>query len=275
MYASSIEKAQQIAQQHPLLAAPGVPTGKRTYLPLHAHIRQSLCQCTSGDWPEEVTAAQFRSIFMPSHGHRGLLYRTGEYALVRQNDRSTQSVVRITNVLVVQSRNVYFNFVQGEKYSLLRKDSGDVDLHPFSDSVKVVPSTNSIVVPTTDLLRKVMLYPEPENLEDPSHYIVIDYLRQEVPLSSRDVLVPFYPEVDDMVLVRGDVGEEPWLGHIQSVDVTNKTCQLHFYIETYHGSKRYRLERAGHHRTLERVQWASIVGSASGNWSGREWTQNC
>ena len=70
----------------------------------------------------------------------------------------------------MQSSNVYFNSIQGEKYSLLRKESGDVDLHPFIDCVKVVPSTNSIVVPTTDLLRKVMLYPEPENMEDPSHY---------------------------------------------------------------------------------------------------------
>ena len=75
-----------------------------------------------------------------------------------------------------------------------------------------------------------------------------------------------------MVLVRIDVDKEPWLGHIQSVDVTNKTWQLHFYIETYHESKRYRLERAGHHHTLERVQWASIVGSASGIRSGRNWT---
>ena len=76
-----------------------------------------------------------------------------------------------------------------------------------------------------------------------------------------------------MVLIRGDVGEEPWLGHVQGVDVTNKTCQLHFYIETYQGSKHYRLEHTGRRRA-ERVQWASIIGQANGNWSGREWKQN-
>ena len=60
-----------------------------------------------------------------------------------------------------------------------------------------------------------------------------------------------------MVLVQGDDGGEPWLGHIQSVDTRNKTCQLHFYVESHCGSRCYQREHTGHH-ALETIHWASI-----------------
>lgn len=68
-----------------------------------------------------------------------------------------------------------------------------------------------------------------------------------------------------MVLVQGDASEESWLGHIQSVDVRNKTYQLHFYVESHPGSRCYRHKHTGR-RALESIQWASILGKASGSW---------
>ena len=47
-----------------------------------------------------------------------------------------------------------------------------------------------------------MLFPDPENLNDPSIDICIDFQRQCFPLSS--VIVPCYPEVGDILLTKGD-----------------------------------------------------------------------
>lgn len=97
MCASSIEKAQQVARVHSLLSTPGVLVGRQTYLALSSEDRVLLCQCTSENWPEDVIVSHFRSKFMPTHGHSGLLYRVGEFAVVNLNS-DAQSVIRITDI---------------------------------------------------------------------------------------------------------------------------------------------------------------------------------
>ena len=57
--------------------------------------------------------------------------------------------------------------------------------------------------------RKVMLYSDPEHLQDPYCYIVIDYQR---------------PEVGEMVHVKGINGNELYLAAIRSVDYNAATC---------------------------------------------------
>ena len=64
------------------------------------------------------------------------------------------------------------------------------------------------------IVRKVMLYPDPEHLQDPYCYIVIDYQR---------------PEVGEMVHVKGINGNEPYLAAIHSVDYNAATCYAYFY----------------------------------------------
>ena len=186
MCASSIEKAQQVARVHSLLSTPGVLVGRHTYLALSSKDRV-LCQCTSENWPEDVIVSRFRNIFMPTHGHSGLLYRVGEFAIVRLNNSVAQSVIRVTDIFAARSNNVYFNCIKGEMYEYIQDESGNMEVHPYSYSAKMVPSTDHLTVLSGDMLRKVMMYPDPDNLVDPGHYIVIDYLRQEIPLLSRQV----------------------------------------------------------------------------------------
>ena len=54
-----------------------------------------------------------------------------------------------------------------------------------------------------------MLYPDPENIDSPSCYIVIDYLRPKFPIS--------LPEQNDMMNVRGD-NDGIWFAHVLSSD---------------------------------------------------------
>lgn len=268
---SSIENARQVARSHPHLSSTGVFVGRKTYKELDADDLAYVCQLSLEDCPEEQVqvAAHFHSIFMPNHTHNGLLYRPGEYVFVNYRN-CTQTVVRINNTYAIQSASACYKLIKGEIYPTKKTSSGETQRHLHSGSELVVPSGNRIIVSTDNLMRKVMLYPDPENVADPSHYVVVDYLRPVIPLAAADVLIPYYPEEKEMVLVTGDNGNELWLGHIQNVNQRNHTCQLHFYVQTQSGSHFYRRERAGL-RSLESVHWRSIIAKANGHWCGRQW----
>ena len=70
--------------------------------------------------------------------------------------------------------------------------------HSYSDNPYVEPTSTVKVLRSTAILRKVILYPDPDMLYNPSKYIVIDYLRPIIPLDKNDVIVPHYPEEGDM-----------------------------------------------------------------------------
>ena len=74
-----------------------------------------------------------------------------------------------------------------------------------------------------------MLYPEPENLTNPTSYIMIDFRRPSVPVEIGDVIIPVYPVVGDMVKVSGDDGST-WIAHVVAVNEHAKTCQVNFYV---------------------------------------------
>ena len=62
----------------------------------------------------------------------------------------------------------------------------------------MVPSLQQLITPSEKILRRVILYPDPENLASLSHFIVIDFMRQTLPVSWETVTVPFYPEPNDV-----------------------------------------------------------------------------
>ncbi len=99
---------------------------------------------------------------------------------------------------------------------------------------------------------------------------MVDYLRPTIPLKPQDVLIPFYPEKDDMVLVRRDGASDLWLAHIHRVDKTSQIFQVYSYVKTYSGSSTYTREHHGR-RALATVLRDSILVVAKGEWNGSEW----
>ena len=141
--------------------------------------------------------------------------------------------------------------------------------HSYSDNPYVEPTSTVKVLRSTAILRKVMLYPDPDMLYNPSKYIVIDYLRQIIPLDKNDVIVPHYPEEGDMISVKG-IGSDVYLAHIQSVDRIQKTCQVYFYERDTVNISEREYKRV---RYAEKVHWSSILGPVTGQWSGKFWIQ--
>ena len=42
---------------------------------------------------------------------------------------------------------------------------------------------------------------------------MVDHLRPAIPLTTKDILIPYSPEAGDMVLIKGD-SDHSWLGHV-------------------------------------------------------------
>ena len=82
----------------------------------------------------------------------------------------------------------------------------------------------------------------------------MDYNREAIPLSPVDILVPIFPEKNDMVKVHGD-DDDVWLAHVHNVDERLKTCRVHFYIQQDSSTNIYQKE----HPRIETVHWDSIV----------------
>ena len=68
-----------------------------------------------------------------------------------------------------------------------------------------------------------MLYPDPNNIDSPDVYVVIDFNRPSLPIESVDVLVPIYPKVNDMLQI-AENEDEVWFGRVMIVDVASRTC---------------------------------------------------
>ena len=74
--------------------------------------------------------------------------------------------------------------------------------HPLSDTVYVKPFETGTILGLKDLQREIMLFPDVNG-----NGAGVDPFRESVPLPP--VIVPVYPEVKDMILVKGN-NDEIW-----------------------------------------------------------------
>ena len=166
-----------------------------------------------------------------------------------------------------------FTLVRGNLYPTVKDDDGLPEQYCYNFGKIVVPSLQQLITPTEKILCKVILYPDPENLASPSHFIVIDFMKQTLPVSWETVTVPFYPEPDDVVIVACADGEN-YISLIKSVQERDKTVKLFYYIEdpANPGAGLYVRESYGH-GSLQLVGWDCILGLAEGHWDGNAWKQ--
>ncbi len=66
----------------------------------------------------------------------------------------------------------------------------------------------------TEILRKIMLFPDPDNLMSPTCFIVLDYYRMTLPCSEQNIIVLVCPEINNMVQVCGS-DDEVWYNHVR------------------------------------------------------------
>ena len=194
-----------------------------------------------------------RSVFIPKHGHEGTLYRVGEHCLVT-DENEEQHVIKLSHIFTINISGTYPIFVKDEVY-LQVCDSNEVgQVHIYSDNPVVELTSVNKMFLGSQIQRKLMLYRDVTE----GHFIVIGHQRPCSPLSATDVAIPLYLERRDVIKVRGD-NDEIWIAHIQSVNESTQSCQVHFYVEN---GNIYRRESS----RSDNVHWNAVLGFLKVMW---------
>lgn len=145
-------------------------------------------------------------------------------------DAREEWVIEISKIVIVGPiEQCYFTFIDG-RYFIPAFSNGIAVKHDWTDTHKLLPHsyTRDSVQPLPNIKRKVILYPEPSNAEDPQYFLKIDIHKPEVELP---VQVPVSPEVDDSVKIRG-TNNEIWYGKVQEVHDHQQTITVAWYNES-------------------------------------------
>ena len=98
----------------------------------------------------------------------------------------------------------------------------------------------------------------------------IDYNRKSVPEELFDIIVPFYPELQDIILIRGD-DPHPWLAKVVRIQDRAQTVRVLYYENdpTRPGQDLFLPNNT--RLAYDYVPWNSIIGLALGEWQGNAW----
>jgi len=189
----------------------------------------------------------------------GTLYQLGDHIIVKHSNE--ELVIKILHIYLVNGENWYVHLIMGDSYKV-KKDGANNELrHSFSDTCIVEPFETNACVHLKNVQRKIMLYPVQEGL-----FAVIDPSRTHIPLPC--VLVPVFPQVGDMVLVKGDDDDQHWRAEIRTVDSNLKVACGYFFIKHRLWQHNSLWVRESQGRTMDKIMFKSIIGIAAGHWHG-------
>ena len=119
------------------------------------------------------------------------------------------------------------------KIKLFRKlDDTDIFGELTNDYHEIVEMSNEVAfIAVTSVSRKVMLYPC--HVDSAETFAVVDFERPNMPINLGHIAVPFYPMVNDIVVIRGE-NNEILVAKILRVNNEEKTVMVWYYKEQGH-----------------------------------------
>ena len=208
-----------------------------------------------------------RSFLKPGEEPSGphVLYRQGESIIFSANNEERTGRINAIHSFTTHdedgSSSVHI-FPEVQLYEHVTDNNGHLKYHPGTQSQYLHLSGTIKMVNVSEVLRKVILYPDEACSY---HYILIDFQMPSLPPEKQFIVVPFYPERNDMVLVLGD-NDVQWIGKIVSVQSDDKKVGVLFYKEhpRWPGGNKFIKESS----TVHSVHWNSITKSVKGTWLG-------
>lgn len=183
---------------------------------------------------------------MPEHGYSGLLYREKENVIVI-DPREGETVTSIDTINTVS--------VLGQRRACIKAKRFEWDGYSNNSNHRKVKETNNYVfVELQNVSRKVMLQ------ESDGNRIVIDFMRRLYPISSATVVLPYYPVVNDMVMVKGAALNDIWNARVVSYNLARKSIVGRFFVKE---DEIWIPEHGSHNQN---ISFASILGIANGSW---------
>ena len=208
-------------------------------------------------------ATRYKSAYLPLHNvvGGGTVYKTGNEVIVLQG--GDEIVVKIIHFYLLCETH-HISIAIGDRYKSSEDSNGATLRHPMSDGIIVQPSEANFCFLLRDINRKVMLYPY-----RPAQFAVIDPSRTTMPLPH--ILVPVYPRISDMVLVKGDDDGELWRAEIRAVDHRLKSARGYFFVKHRNWNENQLWIRESIARAMDTILFKSIVGLVEGHWHGSCW----
>ena len=207
----------------------------------------------------EKIVFKFRSLFKPLEGIDGVLYRVDE-DIIFTTSRNVEEVARVKAFLSVLVNGSYCTLAKIDLYQKLA-DEDMLGEELRTDYFDVVELSNEFVVITvSSISRKVMLYPHP--VSSMETFAVVDFERPFMPISCVDTVIPFYPMVNDIVVIRGE-NDEIWVARILRINTEERTVKVWYYREEGH---ELFVPEVSLREALDIVNWDSIVHLAPEEW---------
>ena len=192
-----------------------------------------------------------------------VLYRKGENLIYIVNDE--ERIGRINNIHSVMTqdedeRQCVHLFVEVQLYQHVTDADGQTKYHSGTQSEYLCLSPTIKMVNIIHVLRKVILYPDQSVLYQ---YVLIDFQMPSLPPHKQCIVVPFYPDKNDMVLILGQ-NDVQWIGKIISVQKDDKKVAVYFFKEhpRWPGGKKFIKESS----TMHSVHWDCIIKELDGTW---------
>ena len=155
--------------------------------------------------------------------------------------------------------------VIGDVYQLVWNPAGGIMHHSPSDTPYVKPFESRTCLGLKDLQREIMLFPDLNG-----NYAVVDPFRKTIPLPP--VIVPVYPEVKDMILVKGNK-DEIWHAEVKCVLFAEKIVKGYFYIKHRDWNENKLWVRESCSNLMDNINFTSILDIAAGEWQESVWKE--
>ena len=103
----------------------------------------------------------------------------------------------------------YYIYINGTYY-IPTLNNGNIIYHAWAKTAQLIPRNyvRDSIQPTCNIKRKVMMYPDPSNLDDPAFYLCLDFKNPEL---VEEINVPVYPKVEEPICIFGAYNQN-WFG---------------------------------------------------------------
>ena len=115
----------------------------------------------------EDNAVQARCALLPGHTYKGGMYRLNESILVNAESGDDMEIAKIISIFSTNISGKCYGFIYAALYSQSISDTGESLYHIYSDNPYVEPTSLMKLFLVSAVVRKVMLYLDPEMLHNP------------------------------------------------------------------------------------------------------------
>ena len=224
LWAKSIDQAKKLYKASLVVRnqgdAIGVLVGAPNPYILSNHLQHEIANlCIVPDDEVQDTATSYWSIWKPTRGFSGLLYRVNENAIV-VSQQSGEVVVTLQKMFRVPVADESMYFVCAKPFRGLGFNGNEGRL--VQEGYKLT------VFPVENISRKFILAKDEDVAGQPS-YLVVDFMRCIFPVTPGTIVVPFYPCVNGMIYVRGDDADTIWRARVLAFNITRHSVTGRFF----------------------------------------------